>query len=60
MIDILTDKHRAFGLYLTETDDHLLLLVSPMKVEAAFNQSTVNPVKILEEADKYLLEIDAQ
>ena len=58
--DLLTDKHIAAGLYLDESDDHLLLLKSPRKVEAAFSQYGASPVKILEAADDYLLEIDAQ
>jgi hypothetical protein len=56
----LTDKHQAFGLSLDESDDHLLLLKAAGKVIAAFNQCTARTQDILAEADKYLLEIDAQ
>jgi hypothetical protein len=56
----LTDKHKAYGLSLEELDDHFLYLKVHGKKIAVFNQCTTSSRDILQAADDYLLEVDAQ
>ena len=59
-LPILTDKHRAFGMNLDETSDHVVLLKIGERIINAFNWTPRTALDIQKAADDYLLEIDAQ
>ena len=58
---ILTDKHKAVGLYLEESSDDFLFLKTKGNETpiAVFNQSSATLQGIWDAVDKYMLEIDA-